>query len=141
MPDIDFGQISEALNNKTDRDLRNVDTTAKADAVIDYQEPTAENGYTWYRKYKSGWVEQGGTKTAIENNADYVVTFPIEMANLKYTYTLGQSLVTADIYNSRHAMADYSTKTKTGIHIKNARFSGTTTVGMEICWQVSGMAA
>ena len=60
MPDIDFGQMSEALNNKTDRDLRNVDTTAKADAVIDYQEPTAENGYTWYRKYKSGWVEQGG---------------------------------------------------------------------------------
>lgn len=31
-----------------------------ADYVIEYQAPTAENGYTWYRKYKSGWVEQGG---------------------------------------------------------------------------------
>ena len=28
--------------------------------VIDFQEPTSANNYTWYRKYKSGWVEQGG---------------------------------------------------------------------------------
>ena len=31
-----------------------------ADYVIETQIPTAENNYTWYRKYKSGWVEQGG---------------------------------------------------------------------------------
>ena len=30
------------------------------DFVIESQLPTAENNYTWYRKYKSGWVEQGG---------------------------------------------------------------------------------
>ena len=76
MPDIDFGQISETLNNKTDRDLRNVDTTAKADAVVDYQEPTAGNNYTWYRKYKSGWVEQGGTINTGSDSVAYV-SFPV----------------------------------------------------------------
>ena len=82
MPDIDFGQISETLNNKTDRDLRNVDTTAKADAVIDYQEPTAANNYTWYRKYKSGWVEQG--ILFHDRGSSSIWTFPIPMTEGGY---------------------------------------------------------
>lgn len=91
MADIDFGQLSEALNDKADTDLRNVDTTAKADAVIDYQLPTAENGYTWYRKYKSGWVEQGGIATVTTNGTDTIVTMPVEMSNTKYTIVAGKS--------------------------------------------------
>lgn len=78
MPDIDFGRISESLNEKSDRDLHNVDTTAKADAVIDFQLPTAGNGYTWYRKYKSGWVEQGGRTTT----SNQTITFPIPFADV-----------------------------------------------------------
>lgn len=31
----------------------------EADFVVGFQRPTAANNYTWYRKYKSGWVEQG----------------------------------------------------------------------------------
>ena len=34
-----------------------------AHKVIDFQEPTAANNYTWYRKYADGWVEQGGIWT------------------------------------------------------------------------------
>lgn len=30
------------------------------DYVIEWQSPTANNNYTWYRKYKSDWVEMGG---------------------------------------------------------------------------------
>lgn len=30
------------------------------DYVIAYQLPSSGNNYRWYRKYKSGWVEQGG---------------------------------------------------------------------------------
>ena len=82
MADIDVGKISEALNNKTDRNMRNVDTSV-SDAVIAWQAPTAENGYTWYRKYASGWVEQGGTITA---TGSYVTTtFPVAFSNDKYT--------------------------------------------------------
>lgn len=94
MSDIDFGQISEALNDKSDRDLRNVDTTAKADAVIDYQEPTAENGYTWYRKYKSGWVEQGGQKTLSSNTDSTTQNLPIAMLNTNYQVVLTKGINT-----------------------------------------------
>ena len=85
MPDIDFGRISESLNEKSDRDLRNVDTTAKADAVIDYQEPTSANNYTWYRKYASGWVEQGGNGSTM----NMTINFPVEMANTYYYASMG----------------------------------------------------
>ena len=56
MPEeITPAQILEALNDKADRDLMNVATGA--DVVVEYQMPNANNNYTWYRKYASGWVE------------------------------------------------------------------------------------
>ena len=82
MTDINIGALTEALNDKSDRDLRNVDTTAKADAVTDFQMPTAESGYTWYRKYKSGWVEQGGFTSSISDTG--TVTLLIAMSDLSY---------------------------------------------------------
>ena len=125
MSDIDFGQLSEALNDKSDRDLRNVDTTAKADAVIDYQEPTSANGYTWYRKYKSGWVEQGG------ENAGKTINLPITMANADYTCVFaagGRTGSGADI-------SPYITlKNTTYIQLVLDR-------SVNINWQVSGIAA
>ena len=60
MTAIDTGMILEALNDKTDRNCRNIDTTSGADVVIEYQLPTAQNNHRWYRLYKSGWIEQGG---------------------------------------------------------------------------------
>ena len=70
------GAIGEVTMDTTNKTLRVHDgTTAggtilakqselsditNADYVIESQMPTAENNYTWYRKYKSGWVEMGG---------------------------------------------------------------------------------
>ena len=54
------------------------------DYVIAWQMPTAANNYTWYRKYKSGWVEQGGECSTTET-----VTLPVKMANTHYTATSG----------------------------------------------------
>ncbi|MBR3511045.1 MAG: hypothetical protein IKN73_03210 [Alphaproteobacteria bacterium] len=59
------------------------------DFVVEYQEPTAANNYTWYRKYKSGWVEQGGTWTGnivcAEGMEVYqTVNLPVNMLNTKY---------------------------------------------------------
>ena len=48
------------------------------DYVVAWQAPTPENNYTWYRKYRSGWIEQGG------KNSVQTVTLPIEMANTNY---------------------------------------------------------
>lgn len=63
------------LNTK----IENVNTLLDtADYVIESQVPTEENNYTWYRKYASGWIEQGGRATSQD------VTFPIPMANTNY---------------------------------------------------------
>lgn len=126
MADIDIGKISEALNNKTDRNMRNVDTSV-SDAVIAWQVPTAANGYTWYRKYASGWVEQGGR--LVESGS---ATLPIEMSNNNY------NLQVRIDYNSTGTIQGvfwYATKTTTGFEMGN--FS----TALPLDWQVSGMSA
>ncbi|MCR4917548.1 MAG: hypothetical protein K5912_01225 [Alphaproteobacteria bacterium] len=57
------------------------------DFVIDFQAPTQENNYTWYRKYRSGWVEQGGIATGNSNYGYITVTMPVEMADINYHAT------------------------------------------------------
>ena len=59
------------------------------DYVIEWQMPTAENNYTWYRKYKSGWVEQGGIWTGemscdIGKEVISTITLPIKMKNARF---------------------------------------------------------
>ena len=57
-------------------------TTGLLDYVIESQAPTADNNYTWYRKYKSGWIEQGGIAANTPNGA--VINLPVEMADTNY---------------------------------------------------------
>ena len=135
MADIDFGQLSEALNDKSDRDLRNVDTTAKADAVIDYQEPTAENGYTWYRKYKSGWVEQGGIYT-FSSSSPHTITLPQQMSSVNYDINISAGYPGAgDNTVTIHIRTDMITTTSFAIQKHWESNNGA------YYWQVSGIAA
>ena len=67
------GQLLEAINNKADLDGSNLDNTSfetfinslvdaklgNIDYVVESKLPTTEDR-TWYRLYKSGWLEQGG---------------------------------------------------------------------------------
>lgn len=53
-----------------------------ADYVVAWQSPSAENNYTWYRKYKSGWVEQGGYSNS------QTITLIVEMADTGYSVQL-----------------------------------------------------
>ncbi len=65
------------------------DLTA-ADYVVAWQMPTADNGNTWYRKYRSGWVEMGGVFDIggdVTASNLYTVLFPLEMADTTYTMT------------------------------------------------------
>ena len=122
MSDINIGAITEALNDKSDRDLRNVDTTAKADAVIDYQEPTSANNYTWYRKYKSGWIEQG-QGSHVTSGTTLTIVLPVEMANADYNVSaLGTNPV------------KYQNTTIT-------QFELVVSSGTWISWEVKGIAA
>ena len=130
MPDIDIGAISEALNDKTDRDMRNVDNTAGADAVIEYQAPTAGNNYTWYRKYKSGWVEQGGILTGRLGT----ITLSVEMADTNYCITFTGCFTTNPTSSSAEINPYAKDITTTSIYLYTNRAD-------KLTRRVEGMAA
>ena len=123
---IDEGTILEALNDKLDRDANNLDTsTTNFDVVVDYQVPTAENNYTWYRKYASGWVEQGGEVTT---STPATVSLIVQMANDYYS-------VTANFANGTDGAVWFKTRTTVSFQIQGHEANGLAT------WQVKGMAA
>jgi hypothetical protein len=130
MADINIGAILEALNNKIDRDGHNAQSPCAV--IVDKQDPTSANNYTWYRKWSDGWVEQGG----VSNGLNAVATLPIAMADINYT------LVCSGVYASRtntgganwSAVSGDRTSTTT---ITLGQAAGFATMG----WQVSGMAA
>lgn len=64
---------------------------SSTDYVTSYQIPTAANNYTWYRKYKSGWVEQGGIVGTASTGTDTTILLPVTMADTNYTWSLGFS--------------------------------------------------
>ena len=135
----DEGTILEVLNNKSDRDLRNVDTTVKADAVVDYQIPTVENNYTWYRKYASGWVEQGGIIATPNADTTYSVSMPKEILDTNYlpqltTTTSNNNAVIASIYTGNAI-------TTTGFSFRLSHKYNSAGTPTKTVWQVSGMTA
>ena len=115
---------------------------ANADYVVASQLPTSENNYTWYRKYKSGWVEQGGIKKLISNNSNYSQALPIEMSDTNYTVTIAQCATADSDYSSfYHNQGCVLSRTTTTVTLSNRRFNGTDTYTIDIMWQVSGLSA
>lgn len=127
------GLNAEMFNNKADVDLGNV--PANYDYVIESQLPTADNGYTWYRKYKSNWVEQGGctVTSSTAGNATSVV-FAIPMADTSYS-AVGSRVVRGTSGNGYQTAVAFSVYTTTGMKVHSGQASCT------IAWQISGMAA
>lgn len=126
------GEMSEVLNNKADIDLANI--LSNIDFVVESQFPTVENNYTWYRKYKSGWVEQGGVISG-SSSGWVTVNLPITMINTNYTI-----LTTAEERNTNNSLqvSAYYNKTTSSFQTANSCESF---FDDEISWQVSGMAA
>lgn len=111
-------------------------TTAGGAAIIDtivaFQRPTEENGYTWYRRYSSGWVEQGG----VSNGLNAVVTLPVEMADTNYT------LVCSGVYEPRTNTGGATYSSVSGDRTSTTTITlGNPTGFATMGWQVSGMAA
>ena len=116
----EIGEITEALNDKVD----------KGHQVIEFQEPTAANNYTWYRKYADGWVEQGGRSTGL----DRTITLPITMSDANYVIIT--DLVGAISWNGySHGVQNITT---TGFR---CWYDGDQVDPSNWSWQVSGMAA
>ena len=117
--------------------LADVSALNQGDYVIETQIPTSENGYTWYRLYKSGWVEQGGfCSGTAENNP---VTLAIEMKDTEYTIVATNMQTTAvDAWG--WVVVSKDSKTTTGFSLGGRQGSGNTTP-VRTNWQVSGMSA
>lgn len=143
MTDININALSEAINDKMDRDANNIESPKLPIFLVDVQYPTAENNYTWYRLYSDGWIEQGGRTTTFTNTANgtsdnKTVSLPIVMLDSNYTTTTARA---GGGSGWSYRELDISGKTTTGFTIDewtNAAASGTTCYAE---WQVSGIAA
>lgn len=129
MADIDFGQLSEALNEKMDRDAHNVQSPSAV--VIEKQDPTAANNYTWYRKYSDGWVEQGGLLGSAGTFTTRTITLPIIMADANYTVVITGAW--SDSSGNGSMLNQNKTTTGFGTYATNINNEGS--------WQVSGISA
>lgn len=126
------GGMTEQMNDKMDTDGRNGTNTV--DYVIEWQLPTAENNYSWYRKYKSGWVEQGGllgtnvssqTISLLITMSDTYYSIQLSIGNFSGTGTTG--------YGTTHG---WGQRTVNAFHVDS--YNTTNVTGQ---WEVKGFAA
>ena len=135
MVQLAVGATDEALETCTNV-LADV-AELKYDYVVDFQAPTAANNYTWYRKYKSGWVEQGGM-CSNSGSDEGSVTLPVQMADTTYTLVATNESTTA-INGWGWVYVKVDTKTTTGFSLLSRQGTGNT-APLQASWQVSGMA-
>lgn len=120
-----------------------IPTADTADYVVEWQRPTDLNGYTWYRKYKSGWVEQGGRWTgSVSFSAAAVVntpvTMPVQMASVYYQ---AFAQTTAQVGLLAITNPSNYTNTVTTLNVVVKELLNASRTMTEFVWQVSGMAA
>ena len=99
------GVATKALNAKADIDLGNL--PANFDYIVEKQESTAENNYTWYFKFKSGWVIMGGNTNSVTStgqiNCSATLPVPVKSAPTVLAtpiYQSGASVVVVTSYRS-----------------------------------------
>lgn len=131
----DISQICGDIATNTG-DIKALDTRTNGllDYVIESQAPTEQNNYTWYRKYKSGWVEQGGIQminyTFAGNDQEFSCNLTKAFSNTNYTVCI-------------NCIGGFSTTRKIGIENTNkSNFSGFiqqgTNATLQICWNAYG---
>ena len=114
------------------------DAVAKGHEVIEFQTPTAANGYKWYRKYADGWVEQGQRSLIIANQSHNLYTLPVPMADTDYWAAAGPAQISAsEMYNAASTVAAL---VGTTTQVRLGQFN-TANATMRIWWEVRGMAA
>ena len=103
-PDAPYeaGSAGHAINfvgEKADTDLGNI--PSNYDYVVESKYPT-EDSPSWYRVYKSGWVEQGGRVSSSTENTALTITLLKPMKNNRYCVqrTSASSSATAATFRS-----------------------------------------
>lgn len=114
----------------------NTAAIAGADYVIESQLPTAANNYTWYRKYKSGWVEQGGcySKNIGTGDTAWSVSLPVPMSDNNYTASV-------NVNGGNSGNITIQCEGNTSTVVKGYGRSPSGAGSKKIMWRVEGMAA
>lgn len=134
MVQLATGATDEALETCT-QVLADV-ADLKDHRVIAFQAPTADNNYTWYKKYKDGSVEQGGVIATV-SDAALTVNLPVTMADTHYTVSLNRATTDSTALSGLNSRWDaYWGKTTTSFGCWEKW--GTTT---ELSWEVKGVYA
>ena len=117
------------------------DKVSKGHEVIAFQEPTAQNNYTWCRKYADGWVEQGGLATIPSRtnvgDSSTNVTFPIPMSDTNYTGQI--SYQNGGNYFASCTLT-FNNRQTTGVNLDFYMNESGTTDAFLVGWEVKGMA-
>lgn len=119
------------MENKADKDLSNC--PANYDYVVESKYPTAADP-SWYRKYKSGWLEQGGLA---KNDADATVTLLKPFADTNYSVQCtNRRLSTSDGWG----WIFVSNMTTTSF-MARACYAGGDATNIRAMWEAKGFAA
>lgn len=122
------GSIDTALATCTSV-LADVSSLKSYDYAVETQEASDSNNYTWYRLYKSGWVEQGGYFVATSGTNE--ISLPVQMKGIYKTYSakVNACVDSSDARNAQILSSSSSTILKV---ITNSQF--------DIYWEVKGMS-
>lgn len=121
---------------------KQADIITPTDYIVAQQLPTAANGYTWYRKYKSGMVEQGGRYVMPTGVVVAIITFPVVMKNNNYTVTAACTTPNRDQSGGAQSTGMvYYDNTTTDIKIMIPIRENSSWANGTIGWTVYGMAA
>lgn len=149
------GAIGEITMDTTNKTLRVHDGTtaggtilakqseipdlSNVDYVVQTQLPTAQNNYTWYRKYKSGWIEIGG-QVVISSTSGITINLPIEMADANYNV---QTHILDDTESAYVFEVQIKQRTVSGFNVRAiASYNDSQWVsGYSVTWLVFGTAA
>ena len=129
-------------------DLTNV--TGSADFVVEYKTGsgvvTKEGGTTtypatwWYRKYRSGWVEQGGhiPKTGVTSSVWAAIEFPVALSGTDYFPCVQHTSTSENAGTAGPSTRDFSCVhlTPVGMSVRAFKSDNEGTY-----WKVEGMAA
>lgn len=89
----------------------------------------ANDGSSWYRKWSSGYVEQGGKTVALAPDATATVTFPLSFQDEILNKNIQRET------NTGNHTPSFSETTMTGTKLRNNTKGGAT---VSLVWYVSG---
>ena len=108
------------------------------DYVVDWKNQTAADP-TWYRLYKSGWIEQGG-RTQMTSATSQTITFPITMQNTNYSFLSVCDIVNSNSSYNLDAFAGAKAVSSMVVWTKNGNGAACGT-NFYFCWEIKGQAA